>query len=451
MPKPNILYIHSHDSGRWMEPYCSIVPTPNIRRFAESATVFNNAHTPSPTCSPSRGCLLTGTHPHQNGLTGLAHLGFKLAHPEWHLAHFLQSSGYRTLLCGIQHEASGSNEDILSELGYDQYIGDETPGVEPMDRDHLHAVKARDFLLQTTADDDPFFLSVGFFNTHRPYQHDKAWEGPLPPGLKDSAASRIDFHGYAQSLQLLDQAIGVVLGGLEKSVCRENTIVVLTTDHGPAYPGMKCTPTTEGTGVALMIRPVLPPKKQSCDALVSLLDVYPTLCEWTSLQPTAPLAGRSLIPLMENQLSEIHDNILISINYHVSADFCRALRTKDYLLVKYFPPKPEVPALANIDDGPLRQSLLESEELYQRREQTILYRIAANGVLHKMKPADTQEGLLNELHQDLLQRMKDSNDPLLQGSPPIPSGARQLDKSAVSAAAIRTAKPAMAASLECIS
>lgn len=64
----HILYIHTHDSGRILSPYGYKVPTPEMESFAKEAAVFRNAYCASPTCSPSRAALLTGTYPHQNGM-----------------------------------------------------------------------------------------------------------------------------------------------------------------------------------------------------------------------------------------------------------------------------------------------------------------------------------------------------------------------------------------------
>jgi N-sulfoglucosamine sulfohydrolase len=75
---PNILYIHSHDSGRYLQPYGHAVPTPNLQRLASEGVLFRRAFSCAPTCSPSRSALLTGQFPHQNGMLGLAHRGFSM-------------------------------------------------------------------------------------------------------------------------------------------------------------------------------------------------------------------------------------------------------------------------------------------------------------------------------------------------------------------------------------
>lgn len=71
----NIIYMHTHDSGRYWSPYGYAVPTPNIMDFAKQGTVFRQCYCAGPTCSPSRSAMLTGYNPHKNGMQGLAQPG----------------------------------------------------------------------------------------------------------------------------------------------------------------------------------------------------------------------------------------------------------------------------------------------------------------------------------------------------------------------------------------
>src|SRR5260370_33111067 len=73
--RPNIIYIHSHDTGRYLEPYGHAVPAPNLQRLARQGVLFRQAFNAGPTCSPSRASLLTGMCPHSNGMFGLAPRG----------------------------------------------------------------------------------------------------------------------------------------------------------------------------------------------------------------------------------------------------------------------------------------------------------------------------------------------------------------------------------------
>src|SRR5260370_32174052 len=114
--RPNILYIHWHDTGRYVQPYGHAVPTPNIQRLAEQGVLFRKAFSAASTCSPSRAALLTGQAPHSSGMLGLAHLGFALHDYHQHLLHTLRKAGYQSVLIGMQHIAPANNVGII---GYD--------------------------------------------------------------------------------------------------------------------------------------------------------------------------------------------------------------------------------------------------------------------------------------------------------------------------------------------
>ena len=103
MSRPNILYIHSHDTGRYVQPYGFQVPTPNIQMLADQGVLFREAFCAAPTCSGSRASLLTGLYCHNNGMLGLAHRGWKLNDYGQHWVHTLREVGYRSILIGEQH------------------------------------------------------------------------------------------------------------------------------------------------------------------------------------------------------------------------------------------------------------------------------------------------------------------------------------------------------------
>ncbi len=106
MAGPNILYLHSHDTGRYVQPYGYPVPTPNIQHLADQGVLFRQAFCAAPVCSGSRAALLTGQCPHVTGMLGLAHRGYRLRHPERHIVHVLRDAGYWSGLIGEQHVSS---------------------------------------------------------------------------------------------------------------------------------------------------------------------------------------------------------------------------------------------------------------------------------------------------------------------------------------------------------
>lgn len=76
MKKKNILYVHTHDSGRFLEPFGWNIKTPHVMRLVREGTLFRNAYCAAPTCSPSRVGLLSGMAPHSSNMLGLAQRGF---------------------------------------------------------------------------------------------------------------------------------------------------------------------------------------------------------------------------------------------------------------------------------------------------------------------------------------------------------------------------------------
>lgn len=271
MSWPNILYIHSHDTGRYVQPYGHAVPTPRLQRLAREGVLFRQAFCAGPTCSPSRAALLTGRYPHACGMIGLAHRGFSLNDYSHHLVHTLRQAGYTSALAGVQHVASDKSGPAWKTIGYDRCLGE---------ADVAHE-RTAEFL--TSRPRRPFFLSVGFNETHRefpPLGPDDDPDHCLPPApLPDAPETREDMARFIASARALDAKIGTVLDALDASGLASHTLVIATTDHGIAFPRMKCNLTDAGIGVMLILRgPGGFAGGRVCDALVSHVDLFPTVC-----------------------------------------------------------------------------------------------------------------------------------------------------------------------------
>ena len=229
--QPNILYIHSHDTGRYLQPYGHAVPAPNLQRLAEGGVLFRKAFNAAPTCSPSRASLLTGMCPHSNGMFGLAHRGFALNDYRQHIVHTLRPAGYQSALIGLQHIARDP-----AVIGYDRvesFQGNRVENVAPA---------AAAFLREKHS--APFFLDVGFFETHREFRAPGPKEDArfcLPPApIPDTPQTRADIAAFKASARVMDEGVGVVLKALEDAGLAGNTLVISTTDHGIPFPSMKC-------------------------------------------------------------------------------------------------------------------------------------------------------------------------------------------------------------------
>src|SRR6201999_1302422 len=126
--------------------------------------------------------------------------------------------------------------------------------------------------------------------------------GAPPAQLPDTAATRKDMAAFKASARSLDQGVGAVLHGLDEAGVADNTLVVLTTDHGLPFPGAKGTLSDRGLGVMLIVRgPGGFHGGHVSDALVSHLDLYPTLLELAGVPPVEGIHGKSLLPLVHRE------------------------------------------------------------------------------------------------------------------------------------------------------
>ncbi|MHC4248873.1 MAG: sulfatase-like hydrolase/transferase, partial [Planctomycetota bacterium] len=188
-----------------------------------------------------------------------------------------------------------------------------------------------------SAPEQPFFLTVGFVETHRKFPEPAPEDDPdhtLPPApLPDAPETRRDFAAFKASARAYDTGVGVVLDALAESGLEGNTLVILTTDHGIAFPRMKCNLQDSGIGVLLVMRgPGGFAGGKASDALVSHVDVFPTLCDLLEIDPPGWLEGRSLMPLVRGgaaQVSEeVNDEIFSEVTYHAAYEPMRCVRTR---------------------------------------------------------------------------------------------------------------------------
>lgn len=427
----NIIYIHTHDSGRFWSPYGYNMPTPNIMDFAQTATVFRHCYCAGPTCSPSRAGLLTGMNSHSNGMQGLASRGWQLNDYNQHLVSHLKGNGYQTILCGIQHEAPDYNM-----IGYDHVVGSQEfnmnsteNSMEQWDYDNCDCICN---FLNNYKEEAPFFLSFGLFNTHRefPVADHKTFNPDyiVPPApLYDCDINRKDMADYMASVKVVDDCVGQVLTLLDEKNIADDTMVILTTDHGIAFPKMKCTLLDTGIGVALIVR--YPDNKlagKATDALVSQLDVFPTICELIGTEKPYHLEGVSLVPIFQGETTTVRDCIFSEVTYHAAYEPKRCVRTDRYKLIRYFDFHNGI-VPANIDECPSKDLLMENGHMDTKRPREVLYDLLLDpSESHDISQNPTYSAIYDELSTKLETWMKSTDDPILRyGSRiPMPVGAQ---------------------------
>jgi N-sulfoglucosamine sulfohydrolase len=405
---PNILYLHSHDTGRYVQPYGHAIPTPNIQRLADQGVLFRQAFCAVPACSGSRAALLTGEYAHTNGMLGLAHRGYTLKDYSHHLTHTLRDAGYWTGLVGEQHISSDPGV-----LGYDHVVD--------IDDHHVETVAPRvTELLEHRPDDQPFFLSVGFFETHRDFFEPSSVRDALyslpPANLPDTPETRRDMAAFKASARRLDQGVGSVLDALDRAELTDDTLVIFTTDHGLPFPGAKATLSDRGLGVLLLLRgPGGFHGGRVQDAMVTHLDIFPTICELAGIEPPAWLQGQSLLGLMRRETTDLHEAVFSEITFHAAYEPQRAVRTKRWKYIRRFGGD-DRPLLSNTDDSPTKQILVDHGWADRRIPEEQLYDLVFDpNEAANLADDPGHAPVLAELRARLSTWMRETDDPLLDG------------------------------------
>jgi len=392
----NVLLVHWHDLGRYLGVYGHPdVSSPRLDQLAGEGILFTRAHATAPLCSPSRGSLFTGRYPQGNGLVGLAHHGWEYRAGVRTLPGMLSENGWHTTLFGMQHETSNPSKLEFDEFdvsnSYCEYV------VE-------HATR---WLTDPPA--EPFLLTTGFFETHRPYPRDRyepadASTVNVPDYLPDTDGVREDLAEFYGSISVADAAVGRLLDALESTGLDDNTWVVFMTDHGPALPRAKSTLYDAGTGIAFIVRP---PRRLALapvvyDDLFSGVDLVPTLLELLGVPIPADIDGMSHarnILRSDDGTHEVRTEVYTTKTYHDSFDPIRAVRTKDFSYIENYATRPLLDLPWDIADsapgqvvGPATQGIRPPRELYDL--------VADPGETNNLlggEPTDKAEAIATEL------------------------------------------------------
>jgi arylsulfatase A-like enzyme len=349
----NVLIVHWHDLGRYLGVYGHPdVSSPRLDRLAAEGILFTSAHATAPLCSPSRGSLFTGRYPQSNGLLGLAHHGWEYRSGVRTLPQILSESGWYSALFGMQHETSNPKR-----LGFDEFDVSNSYCEYVVDR--------ADEWLRDSAENlagQPFLLTTGFFETHRPYPRDRYEPadsaGVDPPDyLPDTPEVRGDLAHFYGAIATADAAVGRLLDTLTETGLDATTWVVFFTDHGPAFPRAKSTLYDAGTGIGMIIRPptnrAVAPRVY--DELFSGVDLVPTLLGLVGLHVPADVEGVSHAGALlgpDPQAEPVREQVYTMKTYHDSFDPIRAIRTKEYSYIENYAARPLLDLPWDIQESP---------------------------------------------------------------------------------------------------
>ncbi|HCN77203.1 MAG TPA: sulfatase [Verrucomicrobiales bacterium] len=382
--RPNILFLFADDWGRYASIYAEangaggindVVRTPNFDRIAKKGVLFRNAHVNAPSCTPCRSSLLSGQYFWRTGrgaiLRGAVWDDKIPAYPL-----LLKDSGYhigktyKVWSPGTPADAPyGQQAHSYQKAGgkFNQFSQNVTKMVaEGMD---LQAAKEvlydevrgnfRDFLAAREAG-KPFCYWFGPTNVHRTWIKGSGkalWDinpgdlkGKMPAFLPDVPEVREDLADYFGEIAAWDHAIGLLIEAVEKAGELDNTLIVISGDHGaPGFPHGKCNLYGFGTGVSLSITGPGVQGGRVVDDFVNLTDLAPTFLEAGGVAVPDVMTGRSLWPVLKSGKTGLVDPrrtwVVTGRERHVEvarADYTpypqRALTTHDHLFIINFRP-----------------------------------------------------------------------------------------------------------------
>lgn len=368
-PRPNILLAIADD---WAWPHAGIygdrvVKTPTFDRLARDGVLFNYAYVAAPTCTASRGALLSGQAIHR--LREGANLWSLLPKDIPVYPDLLEKAGYAVGCTG-----KGWGPGTLQGSGRTRNpAGPQFKGFEQF--------------LKTVPDGKPFCYWFGSQDPHRPYDRDsglRAGMNPddvqVPPFLPDTPTVRRDLLDYYFEVQRFDRDLGKILQQLQTAGRLQNTLIVVTGDNGIPFPRAKTTLYDSGTRAPLAVCwPGTVPGGRRIDDFVSLTDLAPTFLEAAGLKPLEEMTGRSFLDVLTSDKSgrvdPRRDKVFTERERHVpcrpgdKSYPVRAIRTHEFLYLRNLRPEltpagdPDVPNVVgpygDIDGSPTKSEMLK--------------------------------------------------------------------------------------------
>ncbi|MBN2412422.1 sulfatase [candidate division KSB1 bacterium] len=389
--KSNVLFIAIDDLNDWVGCLGGHPDTitPNMDRLAQRGVLFTNAYCAAPACNPSRAALMTGIRPSTSGVYLNAHpwrkspmLQDAVTLPQHFMAH-----GYKAVGSGKIYHGSFPDPPSWQEYWPSQQKNkpdDPMPPDRPLNGipdtaqfdwgpvdaapQEMGDWQVADWVINQLQQkhDKPLFLGCGFFRPHLPWYVPHKYFDKFPldkvtlPNVRDDDLNDVPEAGvkmakpnrdhanvlkynqwrravqsYLASINFADECLGRVIDALDNSEYRDNTVIVLWSDHGwhlgEKLHWRKFALWEEAThNVLMMIAPGLTTSGGRCDAAVNLLDIYPTLIDLCGLAPKPELEGTSLLPLLKDPAAEWDSPTLTTYgrNNHT-------IRSKEWRYIRY--------------------------------------------------------------------------------------------------------------------
>jgi uncharacterized sulfatase len=350
---PNILFCISDDqsyahTGANGDP---VVKTPAFDRIAREGLRFTHAFCDAPTCGPSRSAILTGQPIWR--LEEAANIWSTLPAKFATYPSLLREAGYKIGYTGKgwgpgRLEPGGRVENPAGARYSSETLRPPFRGMNQND----YAGNFEKFMAELPKE-QPFCFWLGTSEPHRGYElgsGKRSGKDPnkinVPPFFPDNEIVRNDILDYLVEIEHFDSMVERSISSLEKRGLLDNTIVVVTSDHGMPFPRAKATVYDAGSRVPLAIRWANGIKNpgREVSAPVNLSDLATTFIEAAGLEPPAMMTGRSMLDLFADNETVLRKSAFVGFERHSGARAggkgypCRVIRTRDFMYVYNFEP-----------------------------------------------------------------------------------------------------------------
>ncbi len=441
---PNFLLVITDDQSWAHTGYAGdpVLRTPNFDRIAEEGVYFDNGYTSAPTCTAARSAILAGQHFWRLG--SAAQLWGDYPKELVNYQQLLQQQGY---LVGYTGKGWGPGKSPLGNPAgkpYSDIRRDVDPAFSVVD----HVANFRQFLAERKPG-QPFSFWVSPTEPHRPFKEGigvssgrfKLADIPVPPFLPDDNTVRGDIADYLYEIEWFDEDLGRVLALLDEVGELDNTVIVVTSDNGMAFPRAKSNNYAYGTHVPLVIRwPDGINTPHRVTDFVSLTDLAPTFLSLANAPVPPEMTGRSLLPQLQatvsGRIDPLRNAAFTGFQRHIgdarieSRGYpSRAIHTDEYVYIENFTPDRwpagRPPGYEDIDNGSPTKNVLRTNEQYReflmlagdKRPRRELYKVKTDpGQISNLAGNPEYKTVLGVLAEQLQAELLRSGDPQVNGN-----------------------------------
>jgi N-sulfoglucosamine sulfohydrolase len=351
--RPNILFCISDDQS-WAHTGANgdpVIKTPAFDRVASEGLRFLNSFCDAPTCGPSRSAILTGQAIWRLEEAGNIHSTLPAKFATY--TDELRKSGYKVGATGKAWapgplEPGGRTENPAGPIYEERTLEPPFQGI----RDTDYAGNFDDFMAEVD-EDESFCFWLGTSEPHRFYQEGSGLETGkdlskivVPAIFPDNDIVRSDIADYFVEVEHFDTMVERAIATLEEQGLLDNTIVVVTSDHGMPFPRAKASLYDWGSRVPLAIRwpEGIDSPGRVVDSFVNLSDLAPTFLEAARVAVPNMMSARGILDIFANQEVHNRDAAYIAMERHDGCRAggkgypCRAIRTTDFMYIHNFEP-----------------------------------------------------------------------------------------------------------------